>query len=152
MSEVARDRLLRWVRTDLGALRPESPSFEELEAAVDGNADPTALELLAERRLADPQLEGEVLALQELREELTRSSRPARRGLAGWLAAAALAFAAFGLWLAERPQAPAGEPSARALSTIDFERPADPRLPAAPEPATDGGFESGALTGWQRTG
>ncbi len=75
------------------------PSYELLEAAVDGRLDRDASEALAARLADDPQLQREVADLAALRDLSAESVPPARRASASsrWIGvAAALLLALFG--------------------------------------------------------
>lgn len=114
------------------------PSYEELEAAVNGTLEPEAAERLSLRADADPVLAAEIADLTRLRDRL----RPARPGIAasrtlriaGLAAALLLALVGLDRGLGRAPNpAPAGELSA-----------AHP----ASQPLYADGFESGDASGW----
>lgn len=126
------------LRADLGAALADeaAPSYEELEAYVDGRMGADEAEAFAARAADDPLLAAEVEDLVRLRDRLSRSRRPAGTRWV-WAAAAALALALAGAltdgsgW--RRPQVADGDvPSAEARQAIFVDS-----------------FESGDLAAWR---
>jgi hypothetical protein len=146
----ARTRLAAHLRDQLAQVEVEVPSYEELEAYVDGRLSPVDAEAFATRLEDDALLAAEVADLERLRDQLAR-----RRGTAVarpvpvlprwiWVAAAALAIAVAGT-VAERSLAPR-RPAVSPSSTL-----ADTQTPAAPERPSIfvDGFETGSTAAWQ---
>jgi len=115
----------------------EAPSFEELEAYVDGRMGADEADDFAARVEDDPLLAAEVADLERLRDRLSGARRPARTRWV-WAAAAALVLMVVS-GVAER----VGSQRAGVRS-------AD-RAPAteAPAPIFQDGFESGDAAAWQ---
>lgn len=157
------------LRAELASAEP--PAFEELAAFVDGTLDPAAEEALASWFAVDPELGAEVADLAALRAELAAAGRlrevelpTAERRRAAFprrylAAAATLALALGGSWLATRAgrpvRPPAPAPAELAADAGPAGLPAAPVVPALPSAAPAelaggaGSFESGTLQGWQ---
>lgn len=145
----ARTRLTAHLRDQLAQVEVEAPSYEELEAYVDGRLSPADAEVFCTRLEDDPLLAAEVADLERSRDELAR-----RRGTAEarphpalprwmWVAAAALVVAVAGT-VAERtlaPRRPVVSPSASIVSQA-------PTAPAQPSIFIDS-FESGGTAAWR---
>lgn len=145
----ARTRLVAHLRDQLAQVEIEAPTYEELEAYVDGRLSPVDAEAFATRVEDDALLAAEVADLERLRDELAR-----RRGTAVarpvpalprwiWVAAAALAVAVAGT-VAERslaPRRPVVSPSSAIAS--------QPSAAPAPPSIFVDGFESGSTAAWQ---
>ena len=145
----ARTRLVAYLRDQLAQVEVETPTYEELEAYVDGRLSEADAEAFATRLEDDPLLAAEVADLERLRDQLAR-----RRGTAVarpvpalprwiWVAAAALAVAVAGT-VAERSLAP-HRPVVSPSSALAVTAPAAP----TPSPIFVDGFESGSTAAWQ---
>lgn len=126
------------LRADLGAALADeaAPSYEDLEAYVDGRMGADEAAAFAARVADDPLLAAEVEDLVQLRDRLSRARRPAGTRWV-WAAAAALALAVAGTlsdgsgW--RRPEvAGGGEPPVEARQAIFVDS-----------------FESGDLAAWR---
>lgn len=143
----------------------EPPAFEELAAFVDGTLEPAEEEALASWMAADAGLAAEVADLASLRAELAAAGRlreprtdsAALRLPRRYLAAAAtLALALGGSWLATRSGRPVRPDAAAPVDVAVAVSPAAQVQPAASLPDASvglaggpGSFESGTLQGWQ---
>ncbi len=130
------------LRADLdAALAAEpAPSYEELEAYVDGRMDADEAEAFDARIADDPLLAAEVEDLIRLQSRLSRARRPARVRWA-WAAAAALVLTVAGTLADRMAWRQPGIQSAQNASATAPTR--------AAEPIFTDGFESGDAAAWQ---
>jgi len=122
---------------DAALAAEEAPSFEELEAYVDGRMGAEEAEGFAARVEDDPLLAAEVDDLQRLRRRLSGARRPARTRWVWAAAAALLLTVATGI-----------------LERTSFRHAPDRRAARAdaPQPAApifQDGFESGDAAAWR---
>lgn len=100
-----RERLARFLRSELAAAEAEAPAFDEIAAYVEGTLSSPERELFEMRLADDALLRDEVRDLAELRSAM--QSRSLRRARWIWSAGLAASLLVVALWRAR----PAGEPA-----------------------------------------
>ncbi len=142
----AQARLAAFLRGELAQAEVEAPSYDELEAYVDGQLDPADAEAFATRLEDDPLLAAEVADLERLRELLARrrgaGAAPPSRAVPRWFwaAAATLAVAVAGT-VVERSLAPHRPVASPQMAAVESE--------GSAETIFGDGFESGGIDAWQ---
>lgn len=134
-----RERLARFLRSELAAAEAEAPSFDELAAYVEGTLGPAERELFEMRLADDALLRDEVRDLAELRTAM--QARSLRRARWIWSAGLAASLLVVALWRTR----PAGEPDG---AMPDRPRPGTPVVAVVMDGGRSVGLgQDGHLTG-----